>query len=185
MLKQTLVMMLHGHKLPFLLHDIHFKNFFMEPLKPTKKRNIRHEHKEQVKVIRFLEQQKSYGRVLLFTANTRETYTGSYFQNQLNKASGVRPGLPDLLILLPGRMVWIELKRPKVGPAAGPSHVSAEQEEWITRLNKYPHQIATVCYGADAAIKILTELIGDVSTPKETNEETNNRISEFSSFLSR
>lgn len=138
------------------------------------------EHHEQVEVVRFLERQRSYGNVIMFTSNPRETYTGSFYQNNKNKAAGLRSGLPDLLVLLKKYMVWIEMKRPRPSPSV----ISFEQQEWINALNQYgPPCRATVCYGAVEAISLLTNLIGDVSTPTQTDTERNQSSNEFYSFI--
>lgn len=82
----------------------------------------------------------------------------------------------------------MELKRPKAFRADGkvgasPSTVSDEQFEWIRLLNAYPGSEAFIAYGAYEAIKLLTKLIGDVSTPKETVQEASKRSDDFDAFL--
>lgn len=59
---------------------------------------------------------------------------------------GLRPGLPDMLILVNNRCVWIELKRAK--PAS--SRVSDTQKTWLTALNN-AGCVAQVCYGFEEA----------------------------------
>lgn len=156
---------------------------------PQKKRKINHEHYEQVKVVRFLEQQKSYGNIYRFTANVRETYTGSYFQNNYNQAAGVRAGLPDLLILAPGKIIFIELKRPKtilqngcVG--ASPSTIKPEQLHWLADLNKYECcVVAQICYGACEAINFISSHLKSVSPPTQTDAERHKSMDEFECFI--
>lgn len=163
--------------------------------KPKKKRNHPELH-EQRKVIEFLTRQQIWGRVLKFTAIPNSTWSPSWAEINRTKASGVNPGLLDVFILLPElngqprRQVWMEMKLPKRvlkdgSLGSSPSTVSDEQIEWMQLLNTFANTLAFIAYGANEAIKILTELIGNVSTPKETNEETNKRIADFHSFISR
>lgn len=155
-----------------------------------------HELKEQVKLVRWLSQQQAYGRILKFTSIPNSTFTQSWSELNRIQAGGLHKGLLDTFILLSplcavGRMqVWIELKRPRRILRDGslgksPSTIQPEQIEWITLLNQFSGTKAVICYGADEAIRLLTNLIGDVSTPIETNEKTNQRIADFSSFISR
>ena len=88
------------------------------------------------------------------------------------KAAGVKAGVPDVLVFDPPRRcnrpgctdhvvacpldrvgVAIELKRRK--PAA--SRVSVEQDAWANDLSERGWIVA-ICYGADEAIALLTEL---------------------------
>lgn len=159
-------------------------------MKKTKKR-IRWELAEQHMLIIWLEKQMMWGRVLKFTAIPNSTWTPSIAERNRNSASGVRPGFPDLVVLLKNNLVCLEMKRPRREAMytkvllTSPSKVSPEQKEWIDLLNKYnPVVQAHVCYGAKHAVEILTKYIGDVSTPKTTNEERSKSVSEFHSFIS-
>lgn len=166
---------------------------YVQKSKPKRKYSELHEQRQ---VVTFLERQQVYGRVLKFTSIPNSTWSPSWGEINRNKASGLNPGLPDLFILLPSlngkpaRQVWIEMKRPRrmllngqLG--ASPSKVSEEQLEWIRLLMIHPDVIAIIAYGAEMAINLLTELIGDVSTPQTTTEERDKSFAEFSRFVSR
>ena len=81
----------------------------------------------------------------------------SYLTGARLKAQGVKAGFPDLIIFdIPPkspqfRGVAIEMKRKK-GTKATP-----EQEEWIEKLNKIGW-FATVCNGANSAVRVMEEL---------------------------
>jgi hypothetical protein len=73
------------------------------------------------------------------------------------KATGVRPGVPDLVIPEPRRGyhgLFIELKRSKGG------QVSQYQKQWLASLRAKGYK-AEVCAGADAAWDVITEYLKD------------------------
>ena len=82
-----------------------------------------------------------------FSAIPMSTYTG-YSQQAKNTSSGVRAGLPDLLVIVNNSLVWVEMKKidrkPKRGGSGGVSEV---QREWIEALNGCDNCQAFVCYG--------------------------------------
>ena len=113
------------------------------------------EEEEQTTFVQWLGVKK-----LKFTAIPNSTYTLSWNQKRKNKATGVRKGLPDLLIIIPentrssnGGLIFIEMKRRKGGV------VSPEQKEWIAALNGVMNVEAWVCRGADEAIKTMEKHI--------------------------
>lgn len=83
-----------------------------------------------------------------------EMWTKSWKQKMKAKVEGVSRGVPDYLILLKDKVVFIEMKRIKGGV------VSSEQKEWIDELNKIGGNVkANICYGADQAINYIESLI--------------------------
>lgn len=67
------------------------------------------------------------------------------------KSEGWNSGLPDYIICLDDRILFVELKRKKG------SHVSEEQLEWCAALGKIPNVHATICKGADEAIEFVNQ----------------------------
>lgn len=110
------------------------------------------EHQEQCTLVEWMEYQG-----LKFTAIPNSTYTKSWKQKVKNTQSGLRPGLPDLLIIIPidksrtckAEMVFIELKRQKGGKT------SESQKEWIEAING-AGVAAHICKGCDEAIEVLS-----------------------------
>lgn len=82
-----------------------------------------------------------------------ETWTPSYKQRAINTAMGVKPGVPDYMIIVNGNLIFIELKRPGKPKAS----VSKHQKQWIKQLNQCIGVKAFVCYGAEEAIEIIKE----------------------------
>lgn len=119
------------------------------------------EYEEQKVVVRYLET-----RGLKFSSIPNSTFTKSWSQKAKNKASGLRAGLPDLLIIVKNTLLFIELKRVKN------SAVSEKQKEWIAHLNAVGgNVVAKVCYGADEAIQTINYYLKYESGPsKEKNE---------------
>ena len=107
------------------------------------------ETNEQQTVVQYLEL-----KGLKFSAIPNSTYTKSIKQKIKNRDEGLRSGLPDLLIVLPKKLLFIEMKREKGGV------VSKFQQEWIDALNNINNSVeAVVCRGCDEAInKINLEL---------------------------
>lgn len=103
------------------------------------------EYDEQLVVVQYLE-----ARGFKYTAIPNSTWTPSKAVVGKNFASGLRPGLPDLVVVLPTKgLLWIEMKRIKGG------RISPEQQLWIDCLNGLPGNAAHVCYGADDAIAVI------------------------------
>ncbi len=86
-----------------------------------------------------------------FTAIPNSTYTKSWSQKRKNKDQGLNPGFPDLVAIVNGRFIAIEMKRVKGGV------VSEHQKEWILDLNAARVQ-ARVCKGAEEAINFIRSL---------------------------
>lgn len=72
------------------------------------------------------------------------------------KAQGVKSGVADILLPLPMdgfHGLWIELKRRKQD---GPSKVSPKQKKFLRDMAEKGYR-CEVCYGANEAIKVITE----------------------------
>ena len=106
------------------------------------------EEDEQKTLVEYLEI-----KGLKFTAIPNSTFTKSWKQKTKNKQMGLRAGLPDLLVILPNCLLFIELKRQKGGV------VSPYQKEWIEALNNINPAIkAVVARGAGEAIDYIEKL---------------------------
>ena len=68
------------------------------------------------------------------------------------KKLGVSPGVPDMMIIHPKGLVFIEMKRQKGGV------VSEDQKGWINVLSEISNVQVFVARGADEAIKIISDL---------------------------
>ena len=110
--------------------------------------NILTEYQEQCLLVQYLEL-----KGFLFSKPAQETFTRSWSIKMKNKMSGVRPGVPDMLIILPTkRLLFIEMKRSKGG------RISPEQIKWIKELNECNGVIAVEAHGFDEAKKIIDQL---------------------------
>lgn len=115
---------------------------------------------EQIEVVQFCER-----KGLKFTAIPNSTYTPHISVKMRNHREGVRPGFPDLIILVmpyqaedeQGHMLCVEMKRRKGGV------VSDVQKEWAIALNglKSPNIEAVVAHGADEAKEYITGFLKD------------------------
>lgn len=109
--------------------------------------NTPYEQAEQETLVQWLEL-----KGLKFSAIPNSTFTKSWKQKALNKKMGVRRGLPDLVIIHDGKMLWIELKRQKGGVLA------PHQKEWIEAINTVGNCQAYVCRGATEAINVICRI---------------------------
>ena len=64
------------------------------------------------------------------SAIAHSTFTKSFGQKMKNKLSGLTKGVPDLMICLKNKLLFIEMKRIKK------SVISEYQKEWVKELNK-------------------------------------------------
>jgi Holliday junction resolvase len=104
------------------------------------------EYQEQVNLIQYLELKGyPYFRV------PNETHTHSWNQKRINRALGVKSGVPDLFVIVNNRLIAIEMKRQKG------SKTTPEQIEWIKRLNDCAVP-ARICRGAGPAIEFVEEM---------------------------
>jgi hypothetical protein len=108
------------------------------------------EENEQATFVQWLEL-----KGIPFSAIPNSTYTTSWKQKNKNTRTGLRPGLPDLLLVLPySCLVFIEMKKRKGGV------VSEHQARWIETLNTVPNCQAYIAKGSDEAIAIVERLLG-------------------------
>lgn len=105
------------------------------------------EDQEQIAVIQYLEL-NGYK----FTAIPNHTYNPHHSQQHKNRVLGLRRGLPDLLVIAHGHLVFIEMKRQRG------SVTSPEQKEWIKALNEVANVEAIIAKGAAEAIAYLETL---------------------------
>lgn len=115
--------------------------------------NIPTEYQEQCLLVEYLEI-----KGLKFSKIAQETFTRSWGIKRKNKMSGLRKGVPDMLIIIPinlgaNRLLFIEMKRSKGGK------ISEEQSEWLTELNKVAGVIAHEARGFEEAKKIIDSLL--------------------------
>ena len=147
---------------PYQNKDKVLKKWFFNPEKPEKKVQTHtikvgacpSEHDEQVAFVRWL---RLGGYKFTSIPNASKI---SYNMANRNTAEGLNAGLPDLLVIVKNKLVWVEMKkvdrRPKrIGSSGGVSEV---QKEWISALNDCDNCVAHVAYGAEEAISIITRL---------------------------
>ncbi|ARR04567.1 MULTISPECIES: VRR-NUC domain-containing protein [Campylobacter] len=105
------------------------------------------EEQEQIKFVSWLRVKKIRH---IHIANERMC---SVVYKKKLKALGTYAGFPDLMIFLPNRTLFIEMKRSDKRL----SRVSKEQNKWLEFLNLLDEGSAKVCYGADEAIDFVKE----------------------------
>ena len=103
---------------------------------------------EQIAVIDYLQILKESGKIVLYTALPNNTYTDSWTQKKKMTLEGVRKGYPDICVVGPRSMFFIEMKRLKGGV------VSPHQKEWIEAINAVGIS-ARVCKGFDEAKEFI------------------------------
>lgn len=109
---------------------------------------VKSEHAETVDFAEWLFYMQAQGKIDLYSKIAHETYTKSWSIKRKNKTEGVKPGVPDFIVVVNGWVLFPELKRMKGGV------VSPEQKEWILKLQN-KQTAAIVAKGASEAIKFI------------------------------
>jgi VRR-NUC domain len=87
------------------------------------------EYQTQCQIVNYLDNLQKEGKVDCFSSIPNSTYTKSWNQKIKNKKSGLRSGLPDLFILIKGKVYFIEMKT-EIGV------LQPNQKKWIKLLNQ-------------------------------------------------
>ncbi len=102
-------------------------------------------------VVQYLDRLEALGRLAYF--HVPNGGRRSKAEAQILKGLGVRAGVPDLVIVLPGGTVcWLELKAPD-------GEASVAQAEWFDRLAALGHRWE-IAFGLDQAIAVIDALPG-------------------------
>lgn len=109
----------------------------------------RGEYDEQCALVEYLEY-----KGIKFSAIPNSTYTPSFGQRAMNKKMGLRPGLPDLFMIVNSYNVWIEMKY-------GKNKLSEHQVNWVEELSKLENTLVYVCYSAEEAIQVIQKILKD------------------------
>ncbi len=96
----------------------------------------------------YLDTLKKQKKISVYTHTANETFTKSWKQKRRNKMMGVRPGIPDYVIVTDKNVLFIEMKRVKGG------QVSGYQRKWISVLEGKTAK-SVVCRGFDEAKKYI------------------------------
>tara|TARA_R100001443_G_scaffold29396_1_gene42550 strand:- start:3228 stop:3572 length:345 start_codon:yes stop_codon:yes gene_type:complete len=111
----------------------------------------RTEYDECVALVKYMDLLQQTGIPIVYSHIAQSTWTPSFKQKSRNKAMGVRQGVPDYLVLINGKTLFIEMKREKGGV------VSKYQKDWIEKLNASGVK-AVVCRGFDQAKEVIDAL---------------------------
>lgn len=118
--------------------------------------NTETESQVQIKVVHYLDILMRQWKVLWFTGSGNWQFQKSIWVKMKMKAEWIRAGMPDLMIVLPTKLVFIELKREKWGK---PTEEQLHAIEMINKMwdtNWYVQ--AYMCYGFEET-KLLIDLI--------------------------
>lgn len=110
------------------------------------------EDDEAIALTHYLNFLQDQGKIILFSHITNETYTRSWAAGKKRKSMGLRPGVPDFLILTKTKILFLELKRKKGGK------LSLEQKHWLEELAKRGATVDT-CLGFDHAKQFVDSAI--------------------------
>ena len=109
------------------------------------------EHDEAVALAQYLDILKTQGKIELFSHIPNETFTRNWGTKMKNKQEGVRPGVPDYIVVTKDKIGFIELKR-KGGV------VSKDQRQWFDSLGGKSTG-ACIAYGFEPAKRFVEELL--------------------------
>jgi hypothetical protein len=102
------------------------------------------EEQEQILLVKYLQK-----KGVRFSALPLSTFTKSWAVKMKNKRMGVNAGVPDLMVIIKNKLIFIEMKRQKGG------QVSEYQKKWIEDLNNCEGVSAFVCNGYDEAKAVI------------------------------
>jgi hypothetical protein len=108
---------------------------------------FRTESQEQIAVARLLSIYQEQGKITLYSKLAQETYTKFITVRRRNRMEGLIEGVPDLIVVLPEKLLFIEMKRVKKAY----SYPTLSQKMWLEALDHIPNVYAQVCYGFDEA----------------------------------
>lgn len=105
---------------------------------------------EEIEQINFVQYLELKGIDYWHTPNS--TFSKHWSVKTRNKRLGVQPGIPDLFLIINGKLHGIEMKRTKGGI------LSASQKEWLDKLEKA--NIPTyVAKGCDEAVSYVENIL--------------------------
>ena len=109
------------------------------------------EHEEQAVVVQYLRLKK-----IPHYAVPNGSFLAGDKMNRVRqmarlKKEGLQTGVPDLVVLLPTKALYIEMKR------ISGSSASSEQKVWQDILNSFSYCEARICKGAKEAILFIEE----------------------------
>jgi hypothetical protein len=116
-------------------------------------RLIRTEDQESYAFAQLLLLYQRMGKVHVYSHIHHEAHAASWSGRLKKKRLGTRRGVPDYIIVINGKVLFIEMKRVKDGV------VSPEQKEWLIALDGKTTR-ATVCKGYDEAKAFLDKELG-------------------------
>jgi len=114
--------------------------------------NIQSEYSECLALTHYLELLKTQGKIKVFSHIANETFTKSWVTKMKNKAMGVRPGMPDYIIIANRHIIFIEMKRVSGGK------LSDYQKTWLEALQALDLP-AHVCKGFEDAKQTIERYI--------------------------
>lgn len=105
----------------------------------------------QCAFVDWLSEQVANGKRIKFTAIPNSTFTKSWSVKARNAKQGLRPGLPDMFLIVDGTPLWIEFKAAK-------GRLSDFQKWWIAELEG-AEQFVRVCRSVDEAVDAVNKLL--------------------------
>ena len=103
------------------------------------------EHQEQVAFCQWLDYKKLHYFAIPNGSNKSKAAQRAF------KAEGLKSGVPDMVCLLPNKIIFVEMKRRKGGT------VSPEQKEWNKILNGFEYAEAHICKGFEEARAVIEQ----------------------------
>ena len=110
------------------------------------------EEQDQRLLVEWMDLMIGCGKEIKYTHIPNSTYTKSWNQKRKNTYMGVRAGFPDLVLIVNGRVLFIEMKRVKG------SVLSEEQDGWLKALAE-AGQAVFICYGFEHAQKVISNFL--------------------------
>lgn len=121
---------------------------------PVKKSRNNEEDQITMQVAEYCELLMVQKKIKCYSHIPQETFTKSWVTKNKNKAMGVRAGVPDMLIVFPDKVLFLELKRLNGGK------VSEAQKAWVEALTCVSGNVyAAIAAGFDEAKREIDDLL--------------------------
>jgi len=125
-------------------------------MKITKPSSYPKEDDEAKAFASYLKDLQTYKQIVCYSHIPNENSIKNMGYAMKMKSMGKQAGVPDYIIVMKSKVLFIELKRQKNENGTTASSVSPDQELWVNSLNN-ANCPSKICFGSGDAIRFVQE----------------------------